>query len=622
VPIPTVGQWDRIRKAVRDAEADKSGLRHGEEDKQAGFPGIAVEVTGPPERIGPFPTTTGTGTTATTATTSSTGTTGTTCPPPSTTSQTTTTTTETPKYVYPARLVYRNLAGTGNKDHWWPGEQCWAQESNNGPLGIGCRYPCTPAGEYKGLGVFTARGNGSNLPCSTTGQGTTTSQGCVGVCVFDLDTATGKWVLSSSTCCPSGACDCPQPDFCPHAAGECANTETYCTPNGDQTVELVTCPTTGTGTTGTTSATTSATTTSRDPTRCGTGCSCKYVPGVGNVVVSNNCGTADLGGGCYCTGGCFCQGNPNDPCGLVFASCETRCTPPPPPDYCNGYCDFVSTGEVWILTASLCSSSGIPCACSSPSAPGPCAARTRMRCEPPKPQPTSGTGTGTGTGTTSATSSNTTTSRGGCLDFCLLRWDTGTSQWVTDSSCGASCACEDPPYDGEDDCSVAKVPCKPTTTATTTTTTGTTGTGTTSATSTSSQTTTTTVRPCCGSLEACVYQCLFVGYATDPDTGQQVEQYDWVQCRSLCPLGVACLNSAAGTPQHPCDAVHAGVCVDGHCDLQVSDCGSGKCRDANGDCVSCTDTGMTASGAAVNRCSDCTSVTNVDNADFGETGVF
>jgi hypothetical protein len=136
------------------------------------------------------------------------------------------------------------------------------------------------------------------------------------------------------------------------------------------------------------------------------------------------------------------------------------------------------------------------------------------------------------------------------------------------------------------------------------------------------QTTTTTAAHCCGpqySLFNCVLQCAFVGFVTDPNTGQQVPLYEWTVCRDACGALSFCTGELIG---QRCDGVLIGTCVNGFCHGIANVCGPNQCNDPNtGSCVDCAPGGVTAAGTVARDCSDCLQVTIADSPARGATGV-
>lgn len=539
IVLPNQDAWDRISKSVREAESHRGGSGPEGQQPRGGYPGIFVEVTGPPVAVTTTTTTSSTsGTTTTTGTTtSSTGTgTTTTCNIPTSSTSATTSTSIGQKFVYPGKFVYRNRDSLTNKEWWVDGEVTWIQEISNKGLGFGCRYPGNIAGEYLGRLIVGVRGDGTNVSCSS--SSTSTSQGCGGYCQWSLE-STG-WELVENFCCGSPTCNCPQPDFCP-ADGGCANTVTYCAPGADPSHEIVDCRTTttttsGTGTTTTTSSTGTTSTTTHNPSDCGTGCLWIGDPLSGVPILV----TSDCHAGTVLSGGCLCAGciPPTSlaPCVPFTTPCTIDCPPPPPPPSCTGGCTWLCTVfDSWLLYEFRCASSGgVNCICSPPSVGCSCGTWGATICFTPSTPTTSGTGTtGTGTTTTSSTSATTSTTRGGCLDTCQMRWDVDADppKWVAIRDCGSACGCAAPLFDGTDPCDIVHVPCINTTTTTT------------------SSTTTTTTTTGCGA--DCTWTC-----------SQDSFRYYW-NLTTPCPTGCDCpppVDVCSPTsPTGPVGVVYAGL---------------------------------------------------------------
>lgn len=570
---------ERISRVVRYIEGEWGGgdgprvqeMGVSQVGEEAGI--VQVVITGPRRAIlgvnQPDPTTS-------TTSTSGTGT-GTTAPPILIPSSTTTTTTTAGRMAYTGFFIYRNHEPEAGEDLWITGEPCYVEELNGLTLGIGCRYDGMIVGTSNDLYPIVMVGNqGRVLSCGSATTTTTTTTGCAGSCEYTLDEMTGEWVLDEDSGCGEN-CGCPWPDFCPPDGG-CAKTTTYCAPGfvqPDAQLYLCTTTTTGTGTTGTTaptSATTVTTTSTPDPTDCGTGCIYKFVTGVGTFLYSNDCDVGKswtLSDGSVCT--CFgCgSGGPDEgagPCNEVAVPCNVICIPPPPPPTCAGQCKWVwpsVPGVGWVRVQDsdyTCQGSpGYECECFPPSEDGSeCLQTVLTPCFHPVPPTTTGTGTTSATGTTgstSATTATTSTTPGGCRGTCVMRWDNTSGVWYPVADCGPNCLCTDPPYDGVDDCDVAKTACQTTTS--------------TSTTSTSSTTTTTTTTPPCNA--NCTWQC--------EDTGGAV--YEWV-LETPCPIGCGCK-----TPREPCNGGNAGKFLQDMPCSQECDCGSpgsyGKC------CWQCND---------------------------------
>lgn len=480
---------EEISKTVRDSKANRAGDRREQERPRGGSHGIFVKVTGAivamtTTATSSTSTTTTTTAATTTTTTSGTGTTTTTTPciGNSTTSSTGTTTTTTvgQKYVYPGKFVYRNIDSLTNEEWWYEGdEDIWVQEINNQGLGLGCRYPGNVAGEYRGLVIIGVRNFGDANSCTSTT--TSTTCGCLGYCNWTLEGET--WTLTENHCDSMQGCDCVPPDFCPPDFG-CGNTITQCSHNVDPNTPLIVCPpepTTTTTGTGTTSSTTITTTTTPDPLSCGPGCVWKNIPvsGLGIIVIEGGCNVGlVLPSGFICTG-CVPPGL-LDPCDTVVTPCGSVGPPPPLPG-CEGSCEWVwpdVDGMWWILVSGTCfTGQSAPCFCDSPSVAGSfCNQRVTTSCHEPRPTTTSGTGTGTTSSTSgSSTTQSSTTTLGGCRDFCIWRWDAqDPGGWIVITNCGSSCDCSEPLFVGTGPCDIVRTPCITTTTTSSTTTTTTT----------------------------------------------------------------------------------------------------------------------------------------------------
>lgn len=604
--VPSRAAWERVSRGVREAEAHRGRRGFGEEEFQGTMPGIIVEVTGLPVLVTTTTTTPSPGfndpfrpTTSSTTTTTTT----TTCY-----GNSTTTTPSGQVYIYPGRFLYRNIDTLTNEELYFPGENCWINEVQQQPLGIGCRFPGQMGGQYMGLPVINVRGVGNSLSCTLTTTSTTCA--CLGVCTWELKgTAPNQfWALiedcngqevntsttstSSTTTVPgptttvtttttsttSGTgtttplpCGCPHPNWCPNPAiSGCPNptTFTYCERgvNYPPPWDVYFCVP---------SSTTSTTTTTADPMVCGSGCIYKYYISSGWVLLFNNC---QVGAGCL---GCPIPPSTGTPC----TTASFPCSVPAPQVACGGCCRWIwedlplpgrwrqyntntTDCQCRCTTGNVCNGCSPGCVFSGPAQPGStCGETTRTYC--------SCRGCPPGGSTTLTTT--TTTSPGSCIGNCIVRWSEGLQDWIVVTRCGASCDCEIPLVPGINSCDIAETACFPTTTSQTTTTT----------TSTTTTTTLTTCPPV--GFEPCTFRC------ENTDDG-----YLWVLCRDRCDHGQECFCCSAyiNPPGSNCGLFNP-ICPDCNVLNEGNYCG----RSCNCGTTSTTTTTTTTTSGSCENCS-------------------
>jgi hypothetical protein len=582
--LPTREGWEAAQRSIQDTERERGKRGFFGQDQPGTMPGIVIEIIG--ERIRVI-TTSGTETTTPTTSTSSTSsTTGTTCPGSATTQ--TTTTTEYETFVYPARFVYLQVSHGSKESFYVPGENCWAQEVNNLPLGIGCKLPGQLCGQFRGYAVVCVKGDGTNNSCTATT--TTTTCVCSGVCVWELQlgstssttTGTGttgapyyRWVLVEDGCQNTtttatttttsqfdpdtgGAedggeewgerpspppniidltqppadpkCYCLSPDFCPpdHITATCSITYTFCA----RTEEPIPPPSLCFfGSTSSTSSTT-VTTIGGGGGPCGGPCVFRCVPGIGWMRISGDClsGVPVGDGTDRACAGCQVPSGQCNNCTNLTLPCATVTANP-----CGGVCEWVwpdQPGLGWILDppGNPClGGNNTLCRCATPSSPGSsCGQRTTTNCRE----------SGGGGGSTSATSATTTTTIH-CQGWCQLRGN-GSGGWTIVSDCGEDCdGCQEPIYASEDECDTLLVPCGADTTSSTTT------------------TTTTTVD--CPS-DICEWQCVQTAGGRDIPN-----QYTWITTAYCTNQTCAC-----PAPVIPCNQTNVGLTTEMYCEQVTS----------------------------------------------------
>lgn len=329
--------------------------------------------------------------------------------------------------------------------NWNPDTEIWDVVSGT------CQTPC-----ICGYPIYDGQSEceWAEVPCVPS----TTPKVCTGTCIWSYDPELQTFTQTSTSC--STGCKCLAPTSCPTNLEECFEIKTLCIRTLSE-MQPIYC---GTSTTTTTTTTTPS---------CGG--ECRY------IVVGGTCdgvGTLRLiSNTCFGASGCGCPpdgGDAESNCEEIVTGCIYSDPNFDPVVICEGGCTWrwgiTSNGSGWELCSNTCQQRALygdipeyygfkACDCMPPSRDGGyCNEELSTPCynfiDPPEP---------------------TTTTPKECLGQCTLRWDLDSSSWFyVTSNCLPSCTCDQPPYDGTEDCEYVYVNCGNTTTSSTSSTTTTT----------------------------------------------------------------------------------------------------------------------------------------------------